>query len=76
METTSPGKYNWKPSLLEHCGEVAVLLGETHFNGRGQESDPWIVPRPHPLRGKKGSGEFGPFSWFGRLSARAPPLLY
>ena len=25
-------KYNWKPSLLEHCGEVAVLLGETHFN--------------------------------------------
>ena len=28
----SPGKYNWKPSLVEYCGEVAVLLGETHFN--------------------------------------------
>ena len=40
----SPGKYNWKPSLLEHCSEVAVLLGETHFNGpQGQESDPWII---------------------------------
>ena len=39
----SSGKYNWKPSLLEHCSEVAVLLGETHFNGQGQESDPWIM---------------------------------
>ena len=26
-----------------------------------------LVPRPHPLRCEgKGSGDFGPFSWFGR----------
>ena len=29
-----------------------------------------------PSAREKGSGEFGPFSWFGRLSVRAPPLLY
>ena len=39
----SSGKYNWKPSPLELCGEVAVLLSETHFNGQGQESNPWIM---------------------------------
>ena len=27
-----------------NCGKIAVLFGETHFNGRGQESDPWIRP--------------------------------
>ena len=42
----SPRKYDWKPSLLEDCGKIAVLLSETRFNGRGQEvarSDPWIM---------------------------------
>ena len=29
--------------LLENCGKIAVLLCETCFDGRGQESDPAIM---------------------------------
>ena len=43
METTTvvdnSWKYDWKPSILENCGKIAVLLGQTYFDGRGQESD-------------------------------------
>ena len=34
-----------------------------------------LVPRSHPQKEGKGSGDFGPFSWFGQLWARAHGAL-
>ena len=52
----SPGKYNWKPSLVEHCGEVAVLLDETHFNAgsrsRVRSLDYAVVIEGHNIRSR------------------------
>ena len=35
-----------------------------------------LVPRPHPQKEGKGSGDFWQFSWFGRLWARVPTQVH
>jgi hypothetical protein len=34
-----------------------------------------LVPRPHPQKEGKGSGDFGPIAWFGRLDSTPEPTL-
>ena len=36
-------KYNWNSSQLENSGKLAAMLGETHFDDKGQESDPMTM---------------------------------
>ena len=35
-----------------------------------------LVPRSHPQKEEKGSGDFGQFSWFGRLWAHVPTRVH